>query len=484
MSTAQLLLIDDDAQNRESLSTLLRGAGYPVKTAESGEEGLQMLKDYPIDIVITDLMLPGIDGLEILKRVKERSSDIIVILLTGYASTETAVSAMKNGAFDYVSKPLNFEKLKLLLLKAQEKQHLVDENNDLRRQLRRQYQFDSIIGHSQAMQQVFERMKKVLMTDSSLLILGESGTGKELVAKAIHFDGPRKKKPFVAINCGAIPAELLESELFGHVRGSFTGAITNKIGKFEAANGGTIFLDEIGTMPMLLQLKLLRVLQEHEVEPVGCSNKIMLDVRVISATNANLEQMVRDGEFREDLFYRLNVIPVLLPPLRERRDDIALLVRYFLQRSCQRMKRPLLPIENEALQALERYDWPGNVRELENVIERTVALCDGARIDMAALPGHISGQVLPATACELRLPDNGIDLNRHLATIEKTFIEQALQRSGGVKAQAAALLGMNRTTLVEKINRQLRCESVAPPDTASASKNQRLQPLAGAGDDD
>lgn len=454
-SNSHILLIDDDHQSRETLAIILGKSGYTVDTAESGEQGLQQMQGHHFDVVITDLILPGIDGLEILKRIKERSAEIDVILITGNASAETAVAAMKNGAFDYVTKPLNVEKLKVVLAKAREKLQLVTENKFLRQQLRGRYAFDNIIGSSLPMQNVFSRMQKVLHTDSSLLILGESGTGKELVAKAIHFNGPRKEKPFVAINCGAIPADLLESELFGHIRGSFTGAIANKSGKFEQANGGTIFLDEIGTMPVHLQLKLLRVLQEQEIEPVGSNRNIKLNVRIISATNADLEQMIRDGHFREDLFYRLNVIPITLPPLRQRSEDIALLVRHFLQKSCRYMNRPVMPIENVALQVLENYDWPGNVRELENVIERTVALSDGPQISIKDLPPHISGsRTVPPTALEsLKLPVEGLDMPKRVMEIERQWILEALELSGGVKARAAALLSINRTTLVEKIKR-------------------------------
>ncbi|EAT16204.1 sigma-54 dependent transcriptional regulator [Desulfuromonas acetoxidans] len=450
-----ILLIDDDEQSCATLGLLLKKSGYSVETALSGEQGLELLPKTPFEIVITDLRLPGMDGLEILKRVKEHNAEINVILVTGNSSAESAVTAMKYGAFDYITKPLNFDKLKVILDKAQEKLQLVAENRFLRQQLRGRYTFDNIIGTSMTMQQVFSRMQKVLHTDSSLLILGESGTGKELVAKAIHFNGPRKDQPFVPINCGAIPADLLESELFGHLRGSFTGAIANKCGKFEQANGGTIFLDEIGTMPVHLQLKLLRVLQEQEVQPVGSNRNIKLDVRVISATNADLEQMVRDGHFREDLFYRLNVIPITLPPLRQRSEDIALLVRHFLQKSCRYMNRSLMPMESAALQVLENYDWPGNVRELENVIERTVALSDGPQITLQDLPPHITGKHTPTMSEQnlYTLPADGVDMPKQIQEIERHWISQALEMSQGIKARAAAMLGINRTTLVEKIKR-------------------------------
>jgi len=452
---SQILLIDDEAHNRDALSLLLTHAGYQVQTAESGEQALEILRKTPFEIVVTDLFLPGVSGIDILKKVKEDSPYTNVILITGNASAESAVEAMKEGAFDYITKPLNFEKLKILVAKALEKSRLVAENLYLRQQLRGKYKFDRIIGNSPAMQQVFSRMEKIVHTDSTILILGESGTGKELVAKAIHFNGPRREKPFIAINCGAIPAELLESELFGHVRGSFTGAVADKPGKFEAANGGTIFLDEIGTMPMHLQMKLLRVLQEHEVERVGTSKRIKLNVRVISATNANIEDEVKRGAFREDLYYRLNVIPILLPPLRERREDIALLARHFLLKSCKEMNRPLMSISPAAMQALEAYDWPGNVREMENVIERSVALTDGEIIERSDLPASIGGtddETVPGLPCP-KVTEDGVDMVRIIEAIERRMIAEALELSDGVKARAAGLLGINRTTLVEKIKR-------------------------------
>lgn len=451
----QILLIDDEPHNLQALSLLLGNTGYQVTTAASGEEALDILKNATFETVITDLFLPGVSGMDILKHVKEHSPFTSVILITGNASAETAVEAMKEGAFDYITKPFNFEKLKVQVAKAIEKNQLVSENLYLRQQLRGKYRFDNIIGNSPAMQTVFTRIEKIVQTDSTILILGESGTGKELVARAIHFNGPRKDKPFVAINCGGIPSELLESELFGHVRGSFTGAVSEKMGKFEAAQGGTIFLDEIGTMPMPLQMKLLRVLQEHEVEKVGSTKKIKLDVRVISATNANLEEDIRQGRFREDLFYRLNVIPISLPPLRERREDIALLAQYFLQKSCREMKCPLKILTPEAVKALEHWDWPGNVREMENVIERSVALTDGDRIDTKDLPPNFGGKegIHSTELFHPKVTEEGIDMPAIIEEMEKGMIIEALHLAEGVKARAASLLGLNRTTLVQKIKR-------------------------------
>ncbi len=453
---SQILIIDDEPHNREALSLLLSGAGYQVETAHSGEDALKIMAKTPFEVVITDLFLPGVNGIDILKKVKDDSPSTNVILVTGKASAETAVEAMKEGAFDYITTPFNFEKLKIQVEKAMEKSRLVAENLYLRQQLRGKYKFDNIIGNSLAMQQVFSRMERIVNTDSTLLILGESGTGKELVAKAIHYNGARKDKPFIAINCGAIPAELLESELFGHVRGSFTGAVSDKVGKFELANNGSIFLDEIGTMPMHLQMKLLRVLQEQEVERVGSSNKVKLNVRVISATNANLEEQVARGKFREDLYYRLNVIPLHLPPLRERREDILLLAKHFLQETCKDMNRQLMTLSTGALQALEAYDWPGNVRQMENVIERTVALTDGDLIERRDLPPDLGGgedeQELSGVLCP-RVTSKGVSMVKIIEEIERCMIKEAMSLGGGVKARAANLLGINRTTLVEKIKR-------------------------------
>ena len=454
-SSTQILVIDDEAHNRQALTLLLSHSGYQVQSAVTGEEALEIMERKPFEIIITDLFLPGVSGIDILKRVKEESPYTSVILITGNASAETAVEAMKEGAFDYITKPFNFEKLKVIVAKAVEKSRLVAENLYLRQQLRGKYKFDNIIGNSLPMQQVFSRLERIVNTESTILILGESGTGKELVAKAIHYNSPRKDKPFVAINCGAIPADLLESELFGHAKGAFTGAVSEKAGKFEAADKGTIFLDEIGTMPMHLQMKLLRVLQEQEIERIGTTRKVKLNVRVVSATNADLEDQVKKGQFREDLYYRLNVIPIQLPPLRERREDIALLARNFLQKFCQEMDRSLMSISPAAMTALENYAWPGNVRELENLIERTVALTDNEIIEPQDLPPYIgeASDADPALASAPRITESGVNMPKIIGNIERTMIQQALELSNGVKARAANLLSINRTTLVEKIKR-------------------------------
>lgn len=450
---AHILLIDDEKESCLALSTLLGRTGYAVASAHSGEQALSLLQNQSFDLIISDLFLPGISGIDILKRVKETSPRTCFILITGNASAETAVEAMKEGAFDYVTKPFNFEKLKLQVAKALEKSQLVAENHYLKQQLHGRYRFDNIIGSSLPMQKVFTRIKKVAMTDSTILVLGASGTGKELVAKAIHYNSHRRDKPFVAINCGAIPADLLESELFGHAKGAFTGAVADKQGKFEVANGGTIFLDEIGNMPLQLQVKLLRVLQEYEFERVGSTQKIRMDIRLISATNADITKEITNGSFREDLYYRLNVIPINLPSLNERCGDIPLLARHFLEKICAEMNRPLMHISKEALKSLATYHWPGNVRELENVIERTVALADNERIEPEDLPPNIVEDKSNQPLLQTQLPEEGTNMPAIIADLERKMIGLAMSRATGVKARAAELLGINRTTLVEKMKR-------------------------------
>lgn len=448
----RILVVDDDDSGREAMELLLAANGFAVTATADAASALKIFEKTPFPLVLSDLMLPDKSGIELLKLLKGISDATEVIMVTGHASAESAVLAMKEGAFDYITKPLNFDELKLLLDKASEKLRLVSENIYLRNQLASRFEFSSIIGVSPKMHSLFERMRRIVKTDSTVLITGESGTGKELVARALHQNGSRKDKPFVAVNCGAIPESLLESELFGHERGSFTGAVKDRTGKFEAANNGTIFLDEIGTMPLLLQSKLLRVLQEQEIERVGSTRSIKIDVRIISATNSNLLEMVRLGQFREDLYYRLNVIPLQLPPLRERKEDILLLADRFLEKSGKLMGRGELAIQPEVKKALENYQWPGNVRELENMMERLVALSDGASITVDDLPQYII-DATPSKNARVTVTKNGVDMPAIIEELEKDMIVQALELAGGVKTKAATYLGINRTTLGEKIKR-------------------------------
>lgn len=449
----KILVIEDDESGREALALLLRSAGYEVTSAATGESALDFIDSEQYQVIVSDLFLPDKSGFDILQNVQKTSPATEVIVVTGHASAQSAVRAMKEGAFDYITKPIDFDELKIVVSKAIDKQKLMSENIYLRQQLQGRFEFNNIIGSSPAMNLLFERMSRIVKTDSAVLISGESGTGKELVAKALHYNGTRRERPFVAVNCSAIPEALLESELFGHVRGAFTGAIKDKQGKFEAADHGTIFLDEIGTLPLHLQAKLLRVLQEHEVERVGSNKTVKLHVRVISATNTDLENMVKRGEFREDLYYRLNVIPLHLPPLRERQQDIMYLTAFFLEKQCRLMGRAPCTISKQALEALEQYSWPGNVRELENLIERMIVLTDATVITLDDVPAKIVGEKLTGEALYVNMPSEGVDLVATISRIEQSLISQALKSAGGVKAKAAALLGINRTTLVEKIKR-------------------------------
>lgn len=450
----KILIIDDELDMLRSIADVLEREGFEVDTAESGPHGLKQLREKVYDIVITDLRMPDVDGEAILTRAMEFYPDIVVIMMTGYASIETAVKMMQMGAFHYLAKPFKPMELTILVRKAIEQKRLRHENRYLRSQLKTKYRFDSIIGNNEKMQELFRLVEKVANTASTVLITGESGTGKELIARALHYNSDRRDNPLVAVNCGAIPETLLEDELFGHVKGAFTGAIKDRLGRFEQANNGSLFLDEIGTMTPGLQVKLLRVLQERSFERVGGVKNVRVDVRMITATSINLEQAVQQGTFREDLYYRLNVIPVRLPPLRERKDDIPLLVAHFLSIFSKNLGLPVKTINQSAIRQMMAYDWKGNVRQLENAIERAVTLCgDSETILPADLPPEIRDTPEDGLLGSYNVPEEGINLAEVLATLECRLIRQSLKRAGGNKKKAAELLQVKRTTLVEKIKR-------------------------------
>jgi two-component system response regulator PilR (NtrC family) len=452
--SARVLVIDDEPALREVLTMVLVRAGYSVRDAPSGESGMRVFAQWLPDLVISDLTMPGIDGLEVLRRVRvaaaEQGRDIPVILITAYASTGTAVAAMKDGAFDYVAKPFNNEELRLVVQKALAMRRLEEENVRLHAALQTRYQMGQFVGTSPRMQEVYALVRRVMGTRINCLVCGESGTGKELLARAIHYGGERARGPFVAVNCGAIPENLVESELFGHRKGAFTGALRDKTGFFEAASGGTIFLDEIGEMPLSAQVKVLRVLAERKVVPVGAAEEVAVDVRVVAATNRDLRVEVKAGRFREDLYYRLNVLQVDMPPLRERGEDVGVLAQHFIQKFAEEYGKPLRGATPEVLRLLRAYPWPGNVRELQNVIERAVALEGGGLLSANALPERLQGG-LPAAAIEgeteEEFPSEGIDLEARLAAVERRYIEAALAAAGHNRTAAARLLGITFRSL-------------------------------------
>jgi DNA-binding NtrC family response regulator len=450
-----VLVIDDEWSIRDVLSSVLEAEGYLVDCAEDGAAGIEKLEAGAYDLVLTDLKMPNVSGMEVLRHLQKKNTGTLGLVATGFGSIESAVEALKTGAFDYITKPFHLEEIKTRINKAREFQSLWRENKSLRRQLITSNQIDSLVGDSACMKQLRDLILSVADSDSTVLILGESGTGKELVARSTHFHSARAEKPLVPVNCGAIPEDLLESELFGHVRGAFTGATADRIGRFQLADGGTIFLDEIGDMSPKLQVKLLRVLQEQQMEPVGSTETRTVDVRVIAATNRDLEKDVEQGRFREDLYYRLNVIPVRAPPLRERREDIALLVAHFIERFSKKKDRRIRRFTEAAMERLIGYDWPGNVRELENLIERMTILNTNQEVDVEDLPEKIVGRSASVEpSAPSAFPDDGIEFNELIDRYERTLIERALEKAGGVKNKAAALLRIKRTTLVEKMKKK------------------------------
>jgi two-component system response regulator PilR (NtrC family) len=439
----RILVVDDERSMRELLAIVLKREGYDVLLAENGRAAIRMVEKEPIDILICDIKMPDVSGVEVLRAAKRADQDILGIMITAFASTETAVEAMRLGACDYLSKPFDIDLLKMKVREKIESRQLRQENVLLKRTLGLSHQFSNIIGRSSAMLDVFKMIQTVARTNSTILLTGESGTGKDLVAQAIHFHSLRRERPMVALNCGAMPEALLESELFGHMRGAFTGAETNKKGLLELAEKGTIFLDEIGEMSPVMQVKLLRVLQERRFRRVGGLEELQADIRVIAATNQDLTRAVAEGRFREDLFYRINVIPIALPPLRERREDVPLLAEHFLRKYAEQMGKAVTGIAHGTMELLVKYDWPGNIRELENAVERSVALEGTPTILPESLPPSVRGVPVRSGAAVEALPTAGFDLEAHVKEVERGYIAQALERAGGVQVRAAELLGMS-----------------------------------------
>jgi two-component system response regulator PilR (NtrC family) len=448
-----VLVVDDEEIMREILEALLTPGGYDVRVAANGAEGLELARAMPFDAAVVDVMMPGMDGLAVLDELKKIDDDIAVVMVTAYASVDTAVDAMKRGALDYITKPFKNDEVLLVLRNAVERRWLVAENRSLRQNLQERYhRFDNIIGRSPSMRRVFDLIIQAAPSRSTILIEGESGTGKELIARAIHTHSARSERSFVTVNSGSLPPDLLESNLFGHVKGAFTGAVYPKKGLFEVADRGSIFFDEIGNVPLETQPKLLRVIQEREFMRLGGVETIKVDVRIIAATNIDLQKMMQDGLFREDLFYRLHVITIQLPALRERKEDIPLLVQHFLQKYGEENGKPGLELAPDALDALMDYDWPGNVRELENVIERAAVLTQGPRIGTAMIPDQVRRSPTFQIP-RVNVPPDGLSLKDVVMNFEKRLIESTLESAGGVQKRAAELLRIKPTTLNEMIKR-------------------------------
>ena len=451
-----LLIVEDEVPLREATAERLGEHGYTVAEASTGEQALEQLAEFAFDVVVTDLRLPGMDGTQVLQAAVERYPEIIGIVVTGYGTVKGAVEAIKVGAADFITKPFQFDELLHVLSSALEKRRLKSENAYLRSQLEERYRFEGLVGRSRVMRDLFQLLETVAPTNSTILISGETGTGKELVARAIHHNSPRRAHRFSALNCGAIPETLLEAELFGHVRGAFTGAVESRPGRLEVAHRGTLFLDEVGTMSTALQAKLLRVLQERELERIGDTRQIKIDVRVIAATNSDLAQLIAAGEFREDLYYRLNVIPIPLPPLRQRREDIPILTQHFLRQIGRELTPPRtnVGLSQEAIRRMMAFEWPGNVRQLENIVERALAFSQGrSQIELDHLPPEIQAAGDSPVDVSVAFPEDGINFDDYVHDVERELIRQAVDRSGGNKRRAADLLQLKRTTLIEKMKR-------------------------------
>jgi DNA-binding NtrC family response regulator len=467
VAVPRILVVDDEMIVCESCKRILEEEGYEAETALSGKEAFEKMKEDPFDVVITDLKMPGIDGMEVLKTFRKDYPDSIIVMITGFSTVETAVEAMKLGAFDYIPKPFTPDEVAIVVKKAIEKKNLMLENTYLRQELQEKYGFHNIVGKSKKMQEVYRIIAKVAVTDSTVLIYGQSGTGKELIARAIHFNSPRREKQFVPVDCAVLSENLLESELFGHVRGSFTGAVTTKPGLFEVADGGTVFLDEVGNISLAIQAKLLRVLQEREFTPVGGTKAKKVDIRLIAATNKDLEKMIKDEVFREDLYYRLNIVPICLPTLKERQEDIALLAVHFLKKYSEEMGKTVKGFMPDAMEKMMKYPWPGNIRELENVIERTVVMIDDemVRADHLILPGQpekeVSENQIPMTSEELKEIKKQMR-EKAVEEVERAFVLSALERHQWNVTRAAEEVGMlrpNFQALMRKYNLRARGES-------------------------
>lgn len=451
MNKKTILLVDDDKSFRRVVEYQLQQQGYSVITADNGIKALNLFEENSIDLVISDLKMPDLDGFELLKRIKAVSNDSMIIILTAYGSVSSAVDCMRLGAFDYITKPVEQDEMIYKIERCLNVKNIINENRVLRQMISETFEFENMIGSSKAMTELYDIVKQVTSTDSTLLIQGESGTGKEVLAKAIHFNSPRKEEPFVVVNCGAIPEHLLESELFGYKRGAFTGAKDNKPGKFEAANKGTILLDEISELPLNLQVKILRVLQSMEIDKIGAVKPVKVDVRVIAATNKDLEDLIKKDMFREDLYYRLSVIPIILPTLKERKEDIPLLVNHFINKFSEKYGRQHINIDKEVFKIFNNYSWPGNIRELENLVHRLVVLSKSSSIDISDLPDYIrfSEEDPGQKYMGLTIPDDGIDLEE----VQKELIRQALLKKSWNQTQAAKLLNISRNSLIYHMNK-------------------------------
>ncbi len=453
-SDVKILVVDDEDYMREIVRRALEDADFQVEEAADGTSAIGMIRQYPYDVIITDLRLPGVPGEKILQEALTIFPETIIIIMTGFGNIQTAVEAIRMGAYDYLPKPFQLDEMVMRVEKGLKERQLQQENTQLRSELQGKYQGANIVGSSSPMQQVYRMISMVADKTSTVLISGETGTGKELIARAIHYSGSRKDQPMVCVNCGAIPANLLEDELFGHVKGAFTGAHMHRVGRFEQANHGTLFLDEVANMPLDLQVKLLRVLQEKEFQKVGGTSNIKVDVRIIAATNGDLLERVRKGEFREDLYYRLNVIPIHILPLRQRREDIPLLTSHFLKKFCHEQNLPLKRVSHDAMKHLITFDWPGNIRQLENAVEMAVALsADRELLDKTDFPTVADSLDEDVLFDAIDIPNDGVDFNTLVSELEKRLIVKSLRATGGNKKRAASLLRLKRTTFVEKLKR-------------------------------